>query len=202
MEVSLKESVNIQDSNSVVIEKDAIIYLNEFLKYKEAYEKEGMDETLIFAFIFLQIYIECFLHQSMRRVMHMEFGFKEPVLFQQWDSSEEKMYIGKKIEFFTSFFMPEEQSIESKKIIVKSFNDIGQVRNKLVHGYKLSRGIANGKTHKSEALSLLNIESLQKSLQSANELGSAWNDLLDEIFKACRALRSVDDFKLKPFKVD
>lgn len=202
MKIGLTEVIQIQESIKITTEISSIIYLNEFLKYKEAYERDGRSEMLIFTLIFLQIYIECFLHQNMRQIMEMEFEFKNPDLFKQWDSKEEEMYVGKKVSFFTNFFFAKGENIESLELIKDSLREIGGMRNKIVHGYKLRRVVVNGKTEKSETLSLLSEESLREYLHSANTLGNAWNTLLDEVAKKCRALRSVGDFKLAPFKID
>lgn len=202
MKIGLTDVIQIQENIKITTELSSIIYLNEFLKYKGAYERDGKNEKLIFTLIFLQIYIECFLHQNMRQIMGMEFEFKNPDLFKKWDSKEEEMYVGEKVNFFTHFFFSKEEKVESLDLIKNSLREIGYIRNKIVHGYKLRRVVVNGTTEKSETLSLLSKESLREYLQSANTLGNAWNTLLDEVGKKCKALRGVGSFKFELFKID
>ncbi len=193
--MNIEETISISEEISLMVEKDAIIYRNEFEAFRAKFEEGKKDEELIFAFIFLQVYIECFLHQNMRRVMQLEFEFRRPDLFQIWEKTEKDMHIKEKIGFFISFFISGEKAIEARKEILSQVRHIGKIRNMLVHGHALTRKISEGKEKKSAALSSLNVETMNGVIAAANRLGEVWNELLDEIGKECKALRSTNMFK-------
>lgn len=105
------------------------------------------------------------------------------------------MHIKEKIGFFISFFISGEKAIEARKEILSQVRHIGKIRNMLVHGHALTRKISEGKEKKSAALSSLNVETMNGVIAAANRLGEVWNELLDEIGKECKALRSTNMFK-------
>lgn len=193
--MNIEETISISEEFRILVEKDAIIYRNEFEEFRKQYQKSGKEEKLIFAFLFLQIYMECFLHQRMRKIMEMEFDFKRPDLFQVWDKRESSMHINEKIGFFISFFIAGDKAVNFREKISKLFSSIGKPRNKFAHGHALTKMISKEGVKHSSALSILNLETLNSTISYANQLGETWNELLDEISKECKVLKGLGSFK-------
>lgn len=88
--INLEETLSIKDSWGYETEVDAVIYRNQFDKYYQAYSKSGLQEDLMFSFIFLQIYIECFLHGCMRKIVEMEFKPPRINVYKDWTGGEKR----------------------------------------------------------------------------------------------------------------
>lgn len=201
--IDLEETVKVSDSASVVTEIDAIIYRLEFEKYRETYLKSKLDHELIFCFIFLQIYIECFLHQNMRRVTEMEFKSPRDEIATSWFEGE-KRKIPTKVDSFTTNFFPVVSTdvAQFTTLIKERFQNIADIRNRLVHGHKIATWFdSDGDSGISEARSFLTENRLNQSIAEVNELGLAWNDLLRRALPQCKALRRVDDFMFSNIRI-
>jgi hypothetical protein len=195
--INLHETVKVSDFVKAETEIDAIIYRQEFEKYRQAYLKDKSDHDLIFCFIFLQVYIECFLHQNMRRVTEMEFKPPRDHILTAWLNGERRKVPQKIDDFTANFFSPIPADVQHLTDLIKDrFGNISSIRNLFAHGHKVaSWSDSDGNSGISPARSLLTESQLNQSIDEVNELGSAWSDLLDKILLQCKALRRVDDFK-------
>jgi len=195
--INLHETVKVSDFVKEETELDVIIYRQEFEKYRQVYLQRKLEHDLIFCFIFLQVYIECFLHQNMRRVMSLEFKPPRDHVLTVW-LQEERRKVPQKIDHFaTNFFSPIPTDVQQFTDLIKDrFGNISSIRNQFAHGHKISAwSDSDGNSGISQARSLLTENQLNQSIDEVNELGSAWNDLLDKVLSQCKALRRIDDFK-------
>ena len=193
------EKLKISDAVRIEVGIGEGIYRIEFEKYRDLYLKDKSEHDLIFCFIFLQIYIECFLHQNMRRIIEFEFKRPRENVVTEWTIGEDRN-VGEKIESFCSLFftMVSADMQENIGIVKDRFHRISYPRNKFAHGHKVASWSDFDGTHGiSEARSLLTIKQLDKTIKEANELGSLWNELLDRIFPTCKSLGKMEDFKFK-----
>lgn len=197
--INLHETVNVSEYIKMESEIDAVIYRQEFERHRAEYLKTKTEAELIFTFIFLQIYAECFLHQNMRRVVMMEFKPPRDSVYTTWLAGE-KRYVPEKIDnFATLFFTPVpaivQQEIDTIKDRLKKISDI---RNLFAHGHKASSwSDSTGNSGSTSAKSILTETQLIQSVTEINELGKSWNDLLDAVMPQCKALKRVDDLKFR-----
>lgn len=195
--INLNESIKASDSFKIETEIDAIIYRQEFELHRKNYLKSKNESELIFTFIFLQIYVECFLHQNMRRIIQLEFKPPRDAIYMEWLACEAR-FIPAKIDNFVILFwnpIPEDPQklLESIK---DNFKKTSYIRNQFVHGHKVSAwSDSEGSSGFSPAKLLLTDEQLAMSVTKVNELGVAWNHLLDKTLLQCKALREVESFK-------
>lgn len=202
LSVKLDETVTISESHREELELDAIIYRNEFEKYRQAYLVKNNESDLIFSFIFLQIYIECFLHQNMRRIIGLEFKHAQNHLDRRW-LKQEKRFIPDKINNFHSLFLAplSPKVLEDTEEIEVLFKAITSPRNEFAHGHKVASWFdSNGGKGNTKAKELLTRKKLHELVKHANSLGELWNNLLDAIFPRCVALQQIQDFKFENFK--
>lgn len=195
--INMRESINISDYLKIETEVDTIIYRQEFERHRSEYLKTKTKPELIFTFILLQIYIECFLHQNMRRIVGFEFKPPRDGIYTAWLEDEEK-YIPAKIDnFATLFFSSAPNHIQQLIDTIKDrFGKISHIRNQFVHGHKVAAwSDSEGNAGSTLAKSLLSDVQLTQSITEVNELGLAWNDLLDAVLPQCRALKRIDDYK-------
>lgn len=195
--VNIDEGVRISEYNKVTTELDAIIYRNEFDKYRTAYLSDKTEQGLIFCFVFLQIYIECFLHQNMRRVVEMEFKPPREDVCNTWLSRERRGIEDKVDAFVANFFAPPPDDVlRITKIVKDGFKQISDVRNLFVHGHKVARwSDSEGNSGITSARALLVKDYLDQMIHTANDIGIAWNELLDKTMPQYKALRQIDHFK-------
>lgn len=193
----IHESIGVSDFFEVKTEIDAIIYRQEFEKYRKVYQDTKSEHDLIFCFIFLQIYVECFLHQNMRKIIELEFKPPRENVLTVWEKAEQRKISEKLDNFITHFFLSIHPEVQVLGALIKdNFKRISYIRNQFAHGHKLSSwSDSDGKKGNTKARSLLTESQLTQSVNEVNELGSAWNDLLNKILPQCKALRGVDDFK-------
>ena len=88
--INLHDSIGVSDHIKAETEIDAIIYRQEFERHWEEYLKSKSESELILAFIFLQIYIEYFLHQNMRKIIELEFKPPRDAAHITWLSGEKR----------------------------------------------------------------------------------------------------------------
>jgi len=178
------------------IETDAIIYRSEFNRNYEEYKKTETNNVLIFSFIFLQIYIECFLHQKMRTIIDLEFKNSNPSIKASWfDEKNERHHIEKKVpDFCRIFFNPENVKIDAfTKIIIDEFKIVSNIRNDFIHGHKVSDwSNSNGDHDISRAKSYLTKEKIHEIIGRVNKIGSAWNGLFHEIKPNLKSFKQFD----------
>lgn len=195
--INLTENIRVSDFSRVETEFDAIIYRNEFEQHHQEYIKTGSESELILAFIFLQIYVECFLHQNMRRIVELEFKPPREVISIQWLENEHQK-IQLKIEKFITLFFSSARS-DIKKLtdcINDGFNKISYIRNQFAHGHKIaSWSDSHGNSGSTPAHSILKKDQLNQTIIEINESGSAWNKLLDNVLPNLKVLRGVINFK-------
>lgn len=204
----IRENIEVIDFYRAETELDAVIYRLEFEKSWKIFQDSQSEERLVFCFLFLQIYIECFLHQNMRRVVELEFKPPRDQVCDAWLKGERR-HIPQKIEAFVStFFSPGGTTkietwneIQQLVEIIKSkFKRISNTRNLFAHGHKISEwSDSNGGSGKSQARSLLTENQLNKTIREINEIGEAWNQLLEIIIVQCKALRQVGSFKFQKY---
>ncbi len=197
--INLQETLSIQDHWRAETMVDAIIYRNQFDKYHQAYLQTGSQEDLIFSFIFLQIYIECFLHDWMRQIVRMEFKPPRDNVMTEWMRGEGRM-VWKKIDNFIELFFGAQPTAvhEIGEQIKAHLKNITDIRNLLIHGHSIAEwSDSDGNTGISEAKSFLTAEKLDSTVSEANELGKLWNQVLDEIMPRLQALKRVSDFYYK-----
>ena len=197
LRINLHETIGISDHVKAETEIDAIIYRQEFERHRAEYLKSKTESELILTFIFLQIYSECFLHQNMRKVVELEFKPPRDAVHTAWLAGE-KRYIPEKISnFITLFFAPVPNPIQQLTNIIKDrFGKISYIRNQFAHGHKVAAwSDSDGSSGSTPAKSLLTEAQLIQSIAEVNELGLAWNDLLDAVLPQCKALKREEDFK-------
>lgn len=198
--ITLKEEIKMNDSVVWELEVDAIIFRDEFNYYLEKFKKDKSEKTLVFIFIILQIYVEYFLHQNMRRVISLEFKHSDKSKYKEWiKAKNEKLNISKKLSHFIQYFLLENNNkvIAIKKEIETIFKEITDIRNLLVHGHKISLAgnVDSSYIEVSRTRGYLDKDVLIKVIANINQLGKNWNDLLDLILNECKALKRIDDFK-------
>lgn len=191
------ENISVSEYIKSEIEVSAIIYRKEFERHRSEYLKTKTESELIFTFILLQIYIECFLHQNMRRVVELEFKPPRDDICTNWLAGERRHVPTKINNFATLFFSPVQAHIQQLLDTIKDrFGKISRIRNQFVHGHKVAAwSDSKGNAGSTPAKSLLSDAQLTKSITEINELGLAWNDLLDAILSQCKALERIDNFK-------
>jgi len=195
--LNLQENINISEYVYTEIELGAVIYRREFEKYHQEYLKSKSGSELIFSFIFLQIYVECFLHQNMRKIVELEFKPPRDGIYTKWLQGEHR-YVPVKIEeFATLFFLSVPTNIKRLIDCIKDrFENISDIRNQFVHGHKIATwSDSRGNSGITPARSALIEKHLSQSIIDVNELGVAWNNLLDDSLLQCKALRHVESFK-------
>ena len=158
----------------------------------------------------LQIYVEYFLHQNMRRVVRFEFEHSNKLKYKEWAGNEYKYISDKrtkkgvnkgKVSLFLKCFLLDNSSeaITIKEEIELVFNEITKIRNLLVHGHKISlTGNSNSSDmKKSKTKEYLNEDVLIEIIKNINNLGKNWNKLLDLASSNCKALNTkrIGDFK-------
>lgn len=204
----LKENMNVSESVAWELTTDAVIFRAQFEKYRNQYVAQSIEEdhSIIFAFIFLQVYVEYFLHQNMRRVVTLEFRNTDQKKYQKWMDNErnfieDKISRSGKLSMFVQFFFHNSlQKISTlKKSIENNFKEITDIRDLLVHGHdiSISGNIDSSKIEVSHTRALLTPEELEETTGKANKLGECWNKLLEEIFDQSQSLGQVDDFKFE-----
>ncbi len=197
--IDLHETIKVSEYIKAESEIDAVIYRQEFEHHRAEYLKSKAESELIFTFIFLQIYTECFLHQNMRRVVMLEFKPPRDSTYTTWLASE-KRYVPEKMDnFIILFFSPAPAPIQQMADIIKDrLGKISSIRNQFAHGHKASAwSDSEGNSGSTPAKLLLTETQLTQSVTEINELGNAWNDLLDSIMPQCKALKRIDDFKFR-----
>jgi hypothetical protein len=195
--INLHENITVSDTFRAETEVDAVVFRMEFEKHYGEYKKTLSEAELILCFIMLQIYIECFLHQNMRRIVGLEFLPPRDSAREGWSRGERKS-VAEKLDGFSSlFFSSKPENIQYFTDSIKErLAPISQIRNFFVHGHKVSAwSDSEGNSGTSEARSFLTPEQLNKSIGEVNELGAAWNLLLENIQPQLKGLRSIDDFK-------
>lgn len=198
--ITLKEVVNIRKEIAWELETDAVVFRNEFNYYLEKFKKDKSEHTLIFVFIMLQIYVEYFLHQNMRRVVKFEFEHSDKSKYEEWIKNEE-LNIKRKLSYFVKYFLLERENKASfaKEEIEKIFKEITDIRNLLVHGHKISLAGNADSSHIeiSKAKGYLTKNILKLIIEKVNQLGKNWNGLLYLALNNCKSLsvKRIDDFK-------
>jgi len=195
--IEVHDSINVSDHVKVETEIDAVIYRQEFESHLSIYMETQSESELIFTFIYLQIYIECFLHQNMRRIVNMVFKPPRENISSEWMKKESRKVRDKIDAFGTIFHDPMSGQIQGLVDTIKNnFSRVSYIRNQFAHGHKVSAwSDSDGKSGKTSARELLTNERLAKAISEVNELGFAWNTLLDNILPQCKSLRTVEDFK-------
>jgi len=196
--LNLSEHIGISDFNHVELELDSIIHRNQFEKFRSEYLRSNEEKDLIFTFIVLQIYTECFLHQNMRKIVEMEFLPPRQTIREEWTLGEGRD-AREKIDCFVKLFrIAPSASLRPVSVIKGRFTSLTDMRNLLAHGHKISTwSDSSGNSGTTKARSLLTRDQLTQTEKEINELGLMWNKLLDRIQPECKALRRIDDFKFK-----
>lgn len=195
--IEFNERIGVSDHVRAETEIDAVIYLREFQRHRVEFRRTGDEFTLIFAFIFLQVYAECFLHQNMRRLVELEFKPPRDTIRDRWLQKEARKASEKIDDFAILFFDPVPKSVQRLTDTIKNrFREVSYVRNLFVHGHKVAAwSDSSGNSGETPARSLLTAARLIMAKKQVDELGFAWNLLLDELLRRCKTLRRVDDFK-------
>lgn len=197
-ELSLSEHIGVSDFNRIELELDSIIHRNQFEKFRNEYLRGNEEKDLIFTFIILQIYMECFLHQNMRKIVELEFLLPRQTIRKEWALGEGRD-VRKKIDCFVELFNVA-PSVSSHLVsgVKDRFTSLTDIRNLLAHGHKIARwSDSSGASGSSKAHSLLTSDQLKQTEKEINEMGLLWNELLDKIQPQCKALRRIDDFKFQ-----
>lgn len=192
----------IEEKIHTEIQIDPVIFRKEFLRYQNRYLSYNNQNELIHAYIFLQIYIESFLHNYMRHIIGLEFKPPRDEVVRKWYGKERDKIPVKLDSFVSEFFSTIPVDIEKNVSTIKSqFKKISDIRNMFAHGHKVSMGMnTDGTGFISPAGLKLAPWELKQALIDTNELGKAWNDLLNGILPYCKSLRTIKDFKFKLMK--
>ncbi len=198
--MKIQETISVKEEIAFEVFIDPVIFRREFIRYKKRYLSLYDQNELVHAYIFLQIYLECFLHSNMRHIIELEFKPPRDAVANNWQKKEKDKLI-KKLDTFNSCFKTTPKQVQDITNIIKlKFQAISNIRNMFAHGHKISMGMtSNGHGIISPAATKLALWELKKALTDANELGKAWNSLLSFIQPKLKALRRVRDFKFKPF---
>lgn len=197
--INLNATIGISEYVKAELEIGDLIYRQEFDRHQVEYLKTKAESELIFIFIFLQIYTECFLHQNMRKIVELEFKPPRESIYIKW-LKKEKRYVPAKIDNFSSlFFIPIPSHIQQLVDIIKDrFEKISDIRNLFAHGHKVAEwSDSDGNAGSTRAKSLLTETQLNQTIAEINELGLAWGSLLDGILPQCKALTGVGSFKFE-----
>lgn len=196
--LNLHETIGISDKYRIETELDAVIYRQRFEKFRSEYQRSHQEETLIFVFIILQVYVECFLHQNMRRIVELEFKSTKTSIFNKWVKQERRKVLEKLDKFAELFNL---SSIENSQLlddIKKRFSSLSHVRNQFVHGHKIAAwSDSEGNSGVTSTRMLLSDAQLIQMEKEINELGAMWNDLLDQVQSQCKALKRIDSFRFQ-----
>ena len=207
---TLKETINIREEITWELETDAVIFRNEFNYYLEKFKKDKSEHILIFVFIMLQIYVEYFLHQNMRRVIRFEFEHNNKSKYEEWIKNEFQYIPDKKIKggikkgkisIFIEYFLlnSNHEATMTKEQIESVFNEITKIRNLFVHGHKISLSGNADSSHVeiSKAKGYLTENMLKLIIKNVNLLGKNWDRLLDLALSNCKSLniKVIGDFK-------
>jgi hypothetical protein len=195
--INLFETIKVSEGIKTEMEIDAAIYRQEFERHRMEYLKSKDESELIFTFIFLQIYIECFFHQNMRKIIELEFKPPRDNVCVGW-LAEEKRYVPTKIDnFVTIFLTPVSNSVQCNVDVIKDrFSKISSLRNLFAHGHKVAIwSDSDGNSNATPAKLSLSESQLIQSVTETNDLGLAWNNLLDFVLPQCKVLQRVDSFK-------
>jgi len=104
--ININANIKISEYYKAETEVDADIYRQEFAHHYIEYLKTNNNSELIFTFILLQIYVECFLHQNMRRIVCFEFKPPRNKVCTTWTKNERKSVEIKINSFIYLFFNP------------------------------------------------------------------------------------------------
>jgi hypothetical protein len=204
LNICVSDTIGVTDHCVAETELDAVIYRYKFEDHYKLYKEKKTEEELIFCFIFMQIYVECFLHQNMRKIVELEFKHSKGYIYEKW-SSREKKYVWEKIDRFSSLFSAPltEAMCNNIEAIIEKYNNISRIRNGFIHGSKVATwSDSDGKMGSTPASSLLTEKQLLKSIDDANNLGLSWDSLLDEIFPQCKSLRTINNFKFLQIEIN
>ncbi len=200
--VELNEKISLVDSYEIEAEIDALIYRNEFEKYFKSYKKDGSETDLIFSYIFLQIYIECFLHQRMRKIIELEFKHTNEDIYKSWIKNDRR-YIHQELDHFVKIFFSSvsDQIKEPIDFIKKVFKKISDIRNDFLHGHKIATwSNSNGASEITPARKVLTYDQISFYIKEVNKLGSLWNELLIKLSPKLKALTGLNDFRFSIFE--
>lgn len=191
--------VNIEETIEMKIFIDPVIFRREFRRYQKRYLAFYDQNQLIHAYLFLQIYIESFLHNYMRHVVELEFKPPRHSVVINWRNNERDKLPIKLEKFATLFFTPVPKNLIDQVDIIKSrFKNVSDIRNMFAHGHEVSIAMTTtGKGVISTAGKKLAPWELKQTLIEVNELGLAWNELLSIIQPHFKSLRMIKDFKFK-----
>lgn len=192
-------SIKISENVKCELTKGPNMFLDQFYHYKELCDNDNNIKYIIFCFVFLQIYIECFLHYNIRNVVKMEFKSPRDSIKNSWVSdANEGMYIRDKITAFAKLFFNNGEADSEIKNIIDNFQLISDIRNSIAHGHEISEWAdSSGQGQKSETMSYLNILELEKQINNVNNLGNNWNLLLNKIYSVCVNIKDKNLFKFK-----
>jgi len=191
--------VKIEETIHLELQIDPVIFRREFIRYQKRYLSLYDKNELVHAYIFLQIYVESFLHNYMRHIIKMEFKPPRDTVVKKWLSKEKDKLPIKLDSFVVQFFPSLPLTVQTEVDIIKDrFKRISDIRNMFAHGHKVSISMTTtGKGVLSPAASKLSPWILKQTLLETNELGTAWNNLLIKIQPKLKALRQIKDFKFK-----
>lgn len=166
---------------------DAVIFLNEFKKYYMNISAEPGNYNHFFAIIFLQIYVEYFLHQYMRLVSNMTPLNKNFAQFEHLHLRDKKdePWTGKISKFIQCFALIDDSiAIKAKTDMDSALKKLNRVRNSIVHGHDFSKTFATNRDHAelSIALKRLNNTSIEILIGETNKIGIGWNTILERLF--------------------
>ena len=213
----IKEKIGIQESLSVEVEKNPVIYRRKFLEeYKKCEKNNFAENNIIFCFIFLQIYFECFFHFRLRKLVELEFKLSNPDIWEKWIDCNNKKCIerryvqdkkgrkGKLSEFIKYFNFENNKEIKKlKKEIEKELQDITNIRDLLVHGHKIAEGNNfNNQEYKTKVKKYLTEESLKEAIEKVNKGATAWNNFFDKLLPLLKTnYETVKNFKFEKIEL-
>lgn len=144
-----------------------MIFYSELKKYFNLSKKEpGDKDKIILAFVFLGLYFESLVTKT----IHDFLSICSKELLDDFIRIEEKenFTLKNRINWFLDKIEYDEEKNKNfkKKFKQKYFRDIGTIRNMIVHGYEIS----HGSSLPSELHNKLNFKSLEKAMDTSNEL--------------------------------
>lgn len=206
--IFIREKVGVKEGVGWKLEIGTSVFRKEFEYYLAKYNSTKEEKDLIFVFIMLQIYVENFLHNKIRKLVNFEFSYDHNKK-ERWKKDCELKYIsdltdkktgkilrlGKLSSLINFWCLQENKKVgKHKNAIEEKFKKITKIRNALIHGHEIytSGSSEDDLRVTSETKEYLTDKNLKEIIIEVNDLSKNWNKLLDIFLKNARAIKSIN----------
>jgi len=142
-------------------------FYKEFIHYYKILEKNNKNlNAIVFSGLFLYLTMESYITWIIRWLLKNVNRSKNRRLIKVWENHfENNAYLNKKIQFFADVFLTKTDEPKIKKI-EKLIFELGNLRNKIVHGHELSvTRWSDGREEKSKLAELLTFNKISSSFK-------------------------------------